>query len=162
MAESVIIIGLVGVLLLLQACIAVFVSKAIGNNLLRTIALLSLSILVVTYTVVEGRSSLARTNQTANILLLTLGWIFFYELVVLPIIFTFWCVYASVVRRRAEKGCRKCGLENGKGLLFCSNCRVFSPQCHPIALTIALFLLAVVLAKIGHMTFVLAFRNVVQ
>jgi len=160
MAEPALIALTAGLFFLSQACAVILVFQKPRSARLWTILLLSCCALLILWTGIEARSSFVRTNQTANIILLTVGWVFFYELAVLPILLTFWYVYGKIVSRWGGPGCRKCGIESAPGSLFCSNCHAFAPQSRPVVAVVALLLLGPIIAKIGHMAFLLAFRGV--
>jgi hypothetical protein len=160
MVEPALIASTAALLFLLQACVVSLSFKKPRSARFRTIVLLSCCALVILWTGIEARSSFVRTNQATNIILLTVGWVFFYELAVLSILFTFWYLYGKIVSRWGARGCRRCGMENVPGSLFCRNCRTFAPQSRAVFAVVALLLLGAIIAKIGHMAFLLAFRDV--
>jgi len=145
-------------LIFLELCIITFVWKTVRNAIVRVGAIV-LSVLIPCYVILEGYSSLARTNQGTNIFFLTIGWILFYILLMVPLMCTGWWVYSRFAKPAHTISCRKCGLENPAGTWLCKACRSIWPE-YPIGLLVAaLVLLFVGIRVIGQILSVVFFRG---
>ena len=134
MAETVTVIGIVGLLLVLEACIIVFVWRT-GRSLFVRVGAILLSALTLLYALPELYSVEGRTTQALGNLSQVLGFVLLCVLTVALMACVVLYVRTKWTRCTSAKGCRKCGLENPAGTWVCKGCRSIWPE-YPIALLV--------------------------
>ena len=138
MAEPAIVIGIVGFLLVLEACIIVFVWKTARTPLVRVGAIL-LSAIALCYALPELYSAEGRTTQALGNLSQVLGFILLCILTVTLVACVVLYVRTKRTTHTSARVCRKCGLENPAGTWMCKGCRSLWPE-YPVSLLVVALL----------------------
>ena len=154
MAEPAIVMGIVGFVLVLEACIVVFVWKTARTLFVRVGATL-LSAIVLCYALPELYSAEGRTTQALGNFSQVLGFILLCILTVTLVACVVLYVRTRCSKHTSARVCRKCGLENPGGTWMCKGCRCVWPE-YPISLlVVALVLLLVGIRVIGQILYLL-------